>query len=183
MTATRRLRRWLSAPLVWLAALVIAFEELAWDELSSLMGWLGRLPVLRELEQWIASRSPKTSLLLYLVPMLALLPVKLLAAFAITQGYAVFGLLVILLAKLGGTAILARLFALTQPQLMQLPLFALWYARFLRFKAYINERLAESPTWQAAHRGIQQVRAMLRRPSRWRRRGKWLSRRWPVLRK
>ncbi|WP_374556763.1 hypothetical protein [Aquitalea pelogenes] len=178
-----RLRRLLTGPLVLLAALLIAFEEFAWDELSDLLAQLGRWPVLRQLEAAVARASPPVALSLFLLPVLGLLPVKLAAVLLISRGHAVLGLLLILLAKLLGTAVAARLFSLTRNQLMRVQWFARAYQLFMRFKNYIHDRLAASPAWQAAHRLLDAVRTRLRRSSVWSRLGRRMSRQWQHLRK
>lgn len=178
-----RMRRLLSAPLVLLAALVIAFEEFAWDELSAWLARLGRLPVLRQIETVIAATSPPVALSLFLLPVLGLLPVKLAAVLLISRGHALLGLLVILLAKLLGTAIAARLFSLTRNQLMQVGWFARLYQLFMRLKAYVYGRLAASRAWRAAQRLLAMLRTRMRRPSVWSRLGRRLSRQWQHLRK
>ena len=178
-----RLRRLLTGPLVLLAALLLAFEEFAWDELSAWLARLGRLPVLRQIESAIARASPGVALSLFLLPVLGLLPVKLAAVLLIRRGHAVLGLLVILLAKLLGTAVAARLFGLTRKQLMSVGWFARAYQLFMRFKAYVYGRLAASRAWQAAHRLLNVLRTSLRRPSAWSRLGRRLSRQWQHLRK
>jgi hypothetical protein len=178
-----RLRRLLTGPLVLLAALLIAFEEFAWDELSALLAKLGRWPVLRQLEAVVSRASPPVALSLFLLPVLGLLPVKLAAVLLISRGHAVLGLLVILLAKLLGTAVAARLFSLTRSQLMRVQWFARAYQLFMQFKSYIHARLAASPAWQAAHRMLDAVLTRLRRSSVWSRLGRRMSRQWQHLRK
>jgi hypothetical protein len=178
-----RMRRLLTGPLVLLAALLIAFEEFAWDELSAWLARLGRLPVLRQMEAVVSRASPPVALSLFLLPVLGLLPVKLAAVLLISRGHAVSGLLVILLAKLLGTAVAARLFSLTRNQLMRVGWFARAYQLFMRFKRYVYERLAASRAWQAAQRLLDLLRIRLRRSSVWSRLGRRMSRQWQHLRK
>ena len=142
----RRLLGWLA---VWLIAIVLLFEEWGWERLEALMAWLGRWPGLRQLEALIRRLPPYGALALFLVPMLALLPVKLLALYWIGQGHAGLGLSVIVAAKLGGTAIVARLFALTQPSLMKLDWFARLFARWMAFKSRVLARVKASTAWRS----------------------------------
>ncbi len=65
--------------------------------------------------------------MLFLVPAVALFPVKLGALWLIHEGWATLGVTLIVGAKLLGTALVGRLFVLTEPQLAQ---FA-WFARVL----------------------------------------------------
>ena len=103
---------WLLAPLKWLLALLILFEEWGWEPLQHLLARIGQWPGLRWIEGAIRRLPPYGALLLFVVPALMLLPVKLAALWLIGQGHAVLGLAIILAAKLAGTAVVARLFTL-----------------------------------------------------------------------
>ncbi len=118
----------------WLLTLVILFEEWGWEPLQRALAWVGQLPVLRWLERRIQALPPHGALALFLLPTLLLLPVKLLALWLIGQGQVLAGTLVILGAKLVGTAIVARLFTLTRPALMRLAWFAQTYTRWVSWK-------------------------------------------------
>ena len=142
------LARLLKGMFGWLLALVIMFEEWGWEPLQRALAWVGRLPVLRWLEQRVQTLPPYGALALFLLPTLALLPVKLLALWLIGQGQVVSGTLVILGAKLVGTAIVARLFTLTRPALMQLAWFAQVYTRWLTWKEALLTQVRASWPWQ-----------------------------------
>ena len=158
----RRLLTPLRTALGLLLALVILFEEWGWAPLQRAMAWIGALPVLRQIERWIASLPPYGALALFVLPSLALLPIKLLALWLIGQGHAGLGLTVIIAAKLAGTAILARLFALTQPALMRLTWFARIYTRWVAFKNELITRARASAGWKLAHAVAEQALALAR---------------------
>ncbi len=132
----------------WLLALLILFEEWGWEPLQHALAWVGRLPGLRWLEQRIQALPPYGALALFLLPTLLLLPVKLLALWLIGQGKVLFGTLVILTAKLVGTAIVARLFSLTKASLMQLAWFAHWYMRWTNWKDALLAQVRASWPWR-----------------------------------
>lgn len=159
MTLARRLVGWLAAPLRLLLALVILFEEWGWQPLQDLMARIGRLPVLRHLERGIAQLPPYAALVVFLLPGLALLPVKLGAVWLIGHGQKLLGLGVIVLAKLLGTAVVARLFTLTRPALMRLAWFASLHARWSRWKQALLDWVRASMLWRQARA----LRARLRR--------------------
>jgi len=159
----------LMAPLRWLArlllALIILFEEWGWLPLQRAMAWLGRLPLLRQLEAGIRRLPPYAALALLLAPTLLLVPVKLLALWLIAQGRALLGLAVIMIAKLVGTAVLARIFMLSQPALMRLGWFARLYARWTAWKEGLLAWVRSSLLWRQARA----LRCLLRRRLRaWR---------------
>lgn len=141
-------RRWLFAPLVYLAALCLLFEEWLWDTGARLMRWVARFPPLRALEGAIARLPPYWALAVFVLPAVLLFPVKIMALLAITRGYPLSGVSVILLAKLGGAAAVARLYTLTRPALLSLPWFARWHATFIALKDRWIGRLRATRAWR-----------------------------------
>jgi len=152
MTMQRRFMQLAIRPLKalfgWLLALLILFEEWGWGPLQRALAWVGRLPGLRWLETRICALPPYAALALFLLPTAMLLPVKLLALWLIGQGKVWAGTLVILGAKLVGTAIVARLFTLTQPALMQLAWFARLFTRWVSWKEALLAQVRASWPWR-----------------------------------
>jgi hypothetical protein len=134
MRPSPRQRSPLLAPLIYLAALLLLIEEWFWDTgmyLGSLVvGW----PPLKALETWLRGLPPYPALCVFVLPTLLLFPIKLLALFAIASGHVVSGVCVIVVAKLGGAALLARVYLLTRASLLTLPWFARWHGAFIRLK-------------------------------------------------
>lgn len=165
----RRALRWplraLKSLFTGALALVILFEEWGWEPLQRLLAWIARLPVLRQVETLIRGLPPQMALAVLLLPSLLLIPVKLGALWLISQGHRLLGLFVILAAKVVGTAIVARLFTLTQPALMRMPWFARLYGRWITWKTALLDRVRASWPWRA---GRVLKRAVQRRVARWR---------------
>ncbi len=137
-------------PFKWLLALLILFEEWGWEPLQR---WLARIalwPGFRWLDAAIRRLPPYAALALLGVPALTLLPIKLLALWLIGQGHAISGLMVILAAKVVGTAIVAHLFGLTQPALMRLPWFAYRYTQWTLWKERLLAQVRASLPWRSA---------------------------------
>ena len=156
-TLVQRLRRlgWLALRLParlggWLLALVIVFEEWGWVPLQALLARVGRWPGLRWVEGRVQALAPWAALLLFALPTALLLPVKLLALWAMGHGHVALGMMVIVLAKVAGTAVVARLFTLTRPALLRLAWFAWGYAHWLALKARLLLRVRASWPWRAA---------------------------------
>ncbi len=160
----RALLRWLRQAATGVLALLILFEEWGWEPLQRLLAWLGRLPLLRQIEAAVTRLPPGAALAVFLLPTLLLLPVKLGALWLVAHNQRLAGLVLIVLAKLVGTAIVARLFALTQPALMQLPWFARLHGRWLPWKDALLQRVRASWAWRA---GRVFKRAAQRRWARW----------------
>ncbi len=150
---------------VGLLALLILFEEWGWEPLRRALTWLGRIPVMRRIEAAVARLSPPAALAVLLLPTLVLVPVKLLALWLIAQGAALTGLAVVVVAKLLGTAVLAWLFALTQPALMRMPWFAAGYRRWYAWKEALLAWVRASWAWRTGRA----VKRRLRRWLRWQR--------------
>jgi hypothetical protein len=68
-------------------------------------------------------------------------------------------LLLLFGAKVLGTAVVARLFQLTEPALMRIPLFARWYPRWKSWKDGVLMRVRESGGWRL----LQGLKRRLRR--------------------
>ena len=156
MTTLRRLLRTFFTALL---AVVLLFEEWGWEPLAALLARLARLPLLAWIERRIQALPPWGAVLAFALPALGLLPVKLLALYFIGNGHSMLGLAVLLGAKLVGTAMVARLFTLTQPALMRLPWFARWYPRWKNWKDGLIAQVRQSAAWRAVRRLKLQARA------------------------
>jgi hypothetical protein len=155
MSLPRRALRLVFTPLI---ALILLFEEWGWEPLSALVARLARLPFLAWVERQIAALPPWAAAAVFAIPALAVVPVKLLALFLIGKGHALLGIAVLLAAKVLGTALLARLFTLTQPALMRLAWFARWYPRWKTWKDDVIAWVRSSALWRAAAGRKAQVR-------------------------
>ena len=158
------IKHFLTPPLMLLAALLMFAEEVLWEALKRLMAALGKLPVIHALEARIARLPPYAAAAVFLVPGCLLLPVKISALWLMAHGHALLGCEVIIIAKLAGTALVARIFTLTRDQLMTLTWFSRIYTTIMRWRATLYGYVMASPAW---HR-VQAMRARLRAwVSRW----------------
>lgn len=101
-------------------ALVLLFEQWGWRPLSAVLARLAQFAPIAACERVIAGLPPFGALLVFGAPVVLLVPLKLAALYLITTGHAVSAGAVFIGAKVVGTAIVARLYALTEPQLMQI---------------------------------------------------------------
>lgn len=128
---------------------VLLFEEWGWMPLANLVGRLARLPLWARAEDKVRNLPPWAALLVFLLPVLTVLPVKVLALYLFSDGHAASGFVVLIGAKLVGTAIVARLFQLVEAPLMRIPLFARWYPRWKAWKNQVLYAVRESVSWRA----------------------------------
>jgi hypothetical protein len=136
--------------LLALFALLIFVEEWGWRPLTALAARIARWPPIAGLEALIRRAPPRVALMLFLVPAVALVPVKLAALWLIQQGRATLGITVVVVAKVVGTAFVGRLFILVETQLME---FA-WFARCIGWWRATRDRvmaaLRKSVVWRSA---------------------------------
>ncbi len=147
-----RLKKILHALLLAPVVLFLLFEEWGWEPLAAGFAALGRLPVWRQLERLIVRLPPWAALLAFGVPVLTLIPIKLLALYLLGEGHIGLGIALILTAKLAGTAMAARLFQLTQPALMRLKWFARGYTGWKNWKDRLLRQVRTSWPWRVVRR-------------------------------
>jgi len=164
----------IAAPFVLLAAVIILLEDWLWDDLARFAAAIGRLPVFRQIEALIVRLPPYAALTCFAVPSALLIPMKLIALYFIAHGHALLGLLAVVAAKVAGTALVARLFTLTRPNLLRIAWFAWLYERFVAFKLRVYTAIKATRAYRAAHRMHLRVRGALKA---------WMSRRKGILRR
>lgn len=144
------LKKILRAVLLGPVAVFLLFEEWGWQPLARCFAALGRLRWWSQLERQIAGLSPWTALLAFSLPVLTLVPIKLLAFYLLGQGQVALGLGLVVVAKLTGTALAARLFQLTHPALMQMRWFARLYTPWKIWKDRMLAQVRNSWPWHIA---------------------------------
>jgi hypothetical protein len=129
-------------------ALLILLEEWGWRPLADLLGRLARWRPWARVETAIARLPPYAALLVFVVPSALLMPLKFLALFLIAKGQLVLAALLFAGAKVVATALVARIFMLTQPALMQIGWFAWTYDTVMPWKEAMVERVRASWVWR-----------------------------------
>lgn len=163
-TASRgHLRSPLLAPLVQLAALVLLLEAWTWEVGSRAGARMAAWPPLHWLETRIRRLPAWAALGAFVLPGLLLLPVKLLALLAIAKGHALAGVTGFIVAKLGGAAVVARIYVLTLPVLLGIGWFARWHGAFMRLKERLLAALRASAFWRQVRAALATARRRLRR--------------------
>jgi hypothetical protein len=150
LRAIRVTRALVRGLLSFLLAVVIAFEEWGWKPLAALLGQLARFRSIAALENLVRALPPYPALLVFALPSLLVLPLKLVSLWLIATGHVVLAALLFIGAKVVGTALLARIFQLTQPQLMRLGWFASLYNTVVPWKDALVARAKATAVWQAA---------------------------------
>jgi len=131
-----------------LAALILLFEEWGWRPLSNLVAQLARFPLWAAVERRIASFPPYGALATLVVPSGILIPAKFLGVYLLVTGHFVTAVAMIIAAKLASTALIARIFFLTKPQLMQIGWFRGSYDAFVPWQEALFARIRGSWVWR-----------------------------------
>lgn len=131
-------------------ALLILLEEWGWRPLADLLGRLAKWRPWAQLENGIAQLPPYLALLVFALPSALLMPLKFLALFLVAKGQLVLAGLLFAAAKVVATALVARLFMLTQPALMQIGWFAWAYETGMPWKEALVERVRASWVWRVS---------------------------------
>ncbi len=131
-----------------LAALIVLFEEWGWRPLSELLGRLARFSPIAAIERWIAGLPPYAALLVFALPTALLLPLKFLAVWLLANDQWWAATALFAGAKVVSTALIARIFILTKPALMQLEWFARAYNWFVPWKEHLFGLIRASWPWR-----------------------------------
>jgi hypothetical protein len=152
-----------------LLAVIIVFEEWGWRPLADLLGRLARWRPWAAIESVIIRLPPYAALVVFALPTTLLLPLKLLALLLIAKGQVILAGLLFVAAKVVATALIARLFMLTQPALMQIGWFAWSYDTVMPWKEALTARVRASWAWRTGRVVKERVkRAIAAAARRWR---------------
>lgn len=162
----RRLLR----PLWILLALIFLFEAWLWSHLAPAVRWLVEHIAWRKLRERIATLierlPPYPTLLVFLIPVILLLPIKFVGLWMLARGYWLGAMATLGAAKVVSMGVTAFIFDLTRPKLLQLPWFSRLYERVLTWLAWAHALIdpvkVEVRAWIARHMGpiTRQLRSM-----------------------
>ena len=142
--ARRFIRGLFSIPL----AIWIFIEEWVWNGMLAVMAWIGKLPPVHWTETQITKLPPYAALIAFIIPGAILLPFKLAAFWLIAHGHAIYGAWVFVIAKIIGTAFLARIFSLTKPALLSIGWFNRAYLAVTGWRDRLYAYVRALPAYQ-----------------------------------
>jgi hypothetical protein len=135
----RRLLR----PFLILLALVFLFEAWLWRHLAPIVGWVvARIPLAAfkaSVAAAIERLPPYPTLLVFLVPVILLLPLKVVGFWMLAHGFWLGAMAVLSLAKVVSLGVTAFIFDLTRPKLLQLTWFRWFYEHMIVWLAWAHE--------------------------------------------
>ena len=152
------MKRQLRIVLLPLAFTLILLEEVFW----AIGKAINRLPLLKPLDWLVDSLPARFVVLAFLLPVLALLPVKFGALWLIASGHPLLGICMIIAAKIGGTAISSRILLRGRDKLLSVALFARVYGHVQSLLQRAHAWVETIPGWYGAKTLIRNTRESLR---------------------
>jgi hypothetical protein len=150
--------RWISRSRLFLAALALLVEEWLWRGTAKFLNDLVRLRPVAACAAWIRRRLPYQALGLFVLPLLALLPLKGAIVLAFVHGRMVLGTAVLVLQKLIFSAIFAALYQLTEPAITKIG----WVLRaqnaFLHVRGLLHAWFEQQPAYRQARAWMRRIR-------------------------
>jgi hypothetical protein len=134
--------------LLSLLAIILIFEEWLWDLLTAIGHTLVRWLNLESFEQWLSQTSPTMALAAFSIPLLIVMPINLLALGLLAHGLILQGIGLEILAKLLGTLLVARVFALTKPQLMTFAFLRVIYTTIIEWLQWAHQKVTETSVYR-----------------------------------
>jgi hypothetical protein len=137
----RRLLR----PLWIFIAAVFLLEAWLWSHLAPAVSWIVdrlALPALKaRLAGWVGRLPARAAVVVFLVPMLLVLPMKLLGVWLLSRGSWVLALALLVTAKVVSVGLTAFIFQITKPKLLQLAWFRWVHARVVAVLAWAHGQI------------------------------------------
>jgi hypothetical protein len=177
------LKRLLTPPLIVLAALLMWIEEWLWEHLKTFTGWVAKFPLIRWFERFVERLPPYPTMALFLLPGAVLLPVKIGAVWLMTHGHWLWGMGLIVGAKVLGTAIAARAYVVCKPKLMTIGWFARLHDWLIATRDWLYSRMAAMPLYQLTRAKLAAMKQSIRRVLRHLRGRRGLGARWRAIRR
>jgi hypothetical protein len=134
--------------LLALLSIILIVEEWLWDALTALGHTLVRRLNLEGVERWLTQLTPSGALTAFLIPVLLVTPINLAAFGLLAHGMILQGVLLEILAKLLGTLLVSRVFALTKPQLLTYEIIAVVYSTVMGWLHWAHQKITETMTYR-----------------------------------
>jgi hypothetical protein len=146
--------RRITRPLLILLAIVFLIEAWLWRHLEPIVEWIVAWLPLRAVKARLAGvirkLPPAATLIVFVIPVAALFPLKVLGLWLLAHKYWIAAGGVLVFAKLVGVAVTAFVFQVTRPKLLQ-----------LRWFRWLYEHVLMGLDW--AHRLVAPIRRRIRR--------------------
>jgi hypothetical protein len=133
-------------PLWVLLAVLFLIEAWFWDHLEPVVAWIVQRVPLRELKARLTLQlerlSPAMALIVFVVPLVPLYPLKLLGLYLLAGPNWLAGVAIFALAQIVGLGVIAFIFDVTKPKLLQMAWFAWLYRSIIRLRGAAHALVA-----------------------------------------
>ena len=157
----------------WLAlALIFLFEAWLWDVLQPIVGRIVNVIPWGKIKpafvRMVERLSPQATLVVFAIPFVVLLPVKVLEFWLLAHRLWVAAIIVLVSAKLIGLGLTAFIFEATKDKLLQMAWFRRLYEFFMWARGWAHEKI-EPVKRQLREWSHETIDPIVRRLRRWRR--------------
>jgi len=128
-------------------AILLIIEEWLWDGLNALGHKLIKWLRLESFEYWLSQRTPYQALLAFSIPLMIVTPLNIIAISLLARGMILQGLLMEVLVKLLATLLVARVFALTKPQLLSFSFLHKLYLTITQWLKWAHDKVVDAPIY------------------------------------
>ncbi|TRX00519.1 hypothetical protein [Candidatus Methylobacter oryzae] len=136
--------------LLSILAIFLIIEEWLWDLLTAFGRLLSQWLNLQRFEQWLSQTTANMALVAFTIPVLIVTPINLAAFWLLANGLILQGILLEILAKLLGTLLIARVFALTKTQLLTFAFLRITYTTITRWLQWAHAKVTETTVYRLA---------------------------------
>jgi hypothetical protein len=157
----QQLKRALEIAIVPLAAAIVFFEQTLVKYLNVAMAVVARWPPIARIEAWLVRLPPYAALIAFVAPSILILPIKLIALWFAAMGEYGLALGTLIVGKMIGTAVLARLYRILRPTLVTIPWYAKADAWFFYWRDQAYAFVKSLPAWKRVTTLVRQLRARM----------------------
>jgi hypothetical protein len=134
--------------LLSLLAIFLIIEEWLWDLLTAFGRLFFQWFNLQHFEQWLSLTTPAMALVAFSIPILIVAPINIVAFGLMAKGSILQGIMLEVLAKLLGTLLVARVFALTKPQLLTFAFLNTVYTTITRWLHWAHDKVSDTSVYR-----------------------------------
>ena len=146
MINSNKILKRIKRSLCFIAAVIFLFEAWLWDHLYPIVAKIVAWLPWDNLKTWVANKiehlPAAACVFIFIIPVLAILPIKIIGVWLMSQHYIFSGILVFLSAKLLGLGIAAFLFETCKEKLLSLRWFLWLYNTVLKIKKWAGKQVA-----------------------------------------
>ena len=128
-------------------AILLIIEEWLWDGLNALGHSLIKWVRLESFECWLSLRTPNQALIAFSIPLMIVTPLNVIAISLLARGMILEGLLMEVFVKLLATVLVARVFALTKPQLLSFSFLRNVYQTITQWLKWAHDKVVDAPVY------------------------------------